>query len=237
MTDHPPHPPKPRLTLRVGVTGHRPNKLTKADSPRIERQLRDTLATIEAVVARIYDDNKAVYAGGPVDGAPSSAKPYRIRMISGFAEGADQLATAICPADWIVEAILPFPKDEYLKDFAQSAAGDGRDVRDEFRSSLARASVVTELPMPRSGPREQGYVLCGSFLLRQIDLLIAVWDGEEPKPGGTGAIAQEALDGGIPVVWLATGGDHPIALIELDQEWQAGAGCRPLERADAASPA
>jgi hypothetical protein len=79
MTDH---PPKPRLTLRVGVTGHRPNKLAQADIPRIEQQLRDTLATIEAVMARIYDDNKAVYAGGAVDGAPS-AKPYRIRMISG----------------------------------------------------------------------------------------------------------------------------------------------------------
>ncbi len=41
MTDH---PPKPRLTLRVGITGHRPNKLPNADLPRIERQLRDTFA-------------------------------------------------------------------------------------------------------------------------------------------------------------------------------------------------
>jgi hypothetical protein len=211
MTDH---PPKPRLTLRVGVTGHRPNKLAKSDIPRIEKQLRDTFTTIEAVVVQIYDDNKAVYAGGAVDGAPPSAKPYRIRMISGFAEGADQLATAACPTDWIVEAILPFPKDEYLNDFAQSAAGDGRDVRDEFLTHLTRAAVVTELPMPRTGPRDQGYVLCGSFLLRQVDLLIAVWDGEEPKPGGTGALAREALDAGIPVIWLTTSGDHPVALID-----------------------
>ena len=45
-------------------------------------------------------------------------------------------------------------------------------------------------------------------------MLIAVWDGERPKPGGTGAVARDARDGGIPVVWIATGGDHPIALIE-----------------------
>ena len=145
MTDH---PPKPRLTLRVGITGHRPNKLPKADLPRIERQLRDAFAAIEAAVAKAYDANKAVYASVPAADPPATTKPYRIRLISGFAEGADQIAVAACPADWIVEAILPFPKDEYLKDFEKSAAGDGRDVRDDLLKSLARASVVTELPTP-----------------------------------------------------------------------------------------
>lgn len=205
MTDH---PPKPRLTLRVGITGHRPNKLSKADLPRIERQLREAFAAIDAAVARAYEVNKAVYSGE----LGSNAKPYRLHLISGFAEGVDQIAVAACPADWTVEAILPFPKDEYLKDFEQSAAGDGRDVRDEFLASLARASVVTELPTPQQ--RDHGYVQCGKFLLRQIDILIAVWDGAPPKAGGTGAVAQEAREGGIPVVWIATKGDHPLALIE-----------------------
>ena len=204
MTDH---PPKPRLTLRVGITGHRPNKLPKSDLPRIERQLRETFAAIETAVAKAYDANKAVYASG----LGTNEKPYRIRLISGFAEGADQMAVAACPADWTVEAILPFPKDEYLKDFEQSAVGDGRDVRGELLASLGRASVVTELPTPQV--RNQGYVQCGNFLIRQIDVLIAVWDGSEPKPGGTGAVAQEACNGGIPVIWIATGGDQPLALV------------------------
>ena len=56
--------------------------------------------------------------------------------------------------------------------------------------------------------------LSGGDMLRQIDLLIAIWDGKPPKPGGTGAIVQEAFVGGIPVVWLATGGDRPITLID-----------------------
>ncbi|MCC6887009.1 MAG: hypothetical protein IT536_00510 [Hyphomicrobiales bacterium] len=207
------HPPKPRLTLRVGVTGHRPNKLRPPDVARIERQIRDTIGAIEAVVARAYEANKTVYADQPATDPPATTKPYRIRMISGFAEGADQMAIDLCPQDWIIEAILPFPKQEYLKDFERSAA-DGGDVRDAFLAKLQRAAVVTELPMPDGGPREQGYVLCGSMLLRQIDLLIAVWDGQQPKPGGTGAVVKEAFDGGIPVVWLATGGDHAIALID-----------------------
>ncbi len=49
------------------------------------------------------------------------------------------MAVAACPADWTVEAILPFPKDEYLKDFEQSAAGDGRDVRGEFARRASSA--------------------------------------------------------------------------------------------------
>src|SRR5262245_32277900 len=106
MTDH---PSKPRLTLRVGITGHRPNKLLTTDLPRIERQLRAVFAAIEAAVAAICA-NKAIE---PTTGG----KPYRIHLISGFAEGADQLAVAVCPGDWTVEAVLPFPKDEYLKDF------------------------------------------------------------------------------------------------------------------------
>jgi len=205
MTDH---PPKPRLTLRVGITGHRPNKLARSDLPRIERQLREIFAMIETAVANAYDANKAVYASAP----PAGAKPYHIRLISGFAEGADQMAVAVCPADWTVEAILPFPKDEYLKDFERSATGDGRDVRGEFLASLARAAVVTELPTPPE--RNQGYVRVGSALLDRSDVLIAVWDGEPPKPGGTGAVARDACERGMPVVWLATGEDFPIALIE-----------------------
>lgn len=204
MTDH---PPKPRLTLRVGITGHRPNKLPKADLPRIERQLREAFGAIETTVARIYAKK--------VDGAiepTAGAKPYSIHLISGFAEGADQIAVAACPADWTVEAILPFPKDEYLKDFEQSATGDGRDVRGELTASLARAAIVTELPTPPE--RNQGYVAGGKALLDRSDVLIAVWDGEPPKPGGTGAVAREACERGIPVVWLATGGDFPIAFIE-----------------------
>lgn len=188
-------PQPPQLTLRIGITGHRPNKLLPSDLPRIEQQLRTVFAAIEAAVA-----------------AASNAKPYRIHLVSGFAEGADQLATAICPADWTVEAILPFPRDEYLKDFERSAL-DGRDVRSEFLTSLARAAVVTELPT-LTGPRDRAYLLCGRFMLQQIDLLIAVWDGEAPRPGGTGEIVKDAVEGGTPVVWLATGTDHPVAFIK-----------------------
>ncbi|MGH6767547.1 MAG: hypothetical protein ACRECO_00850 [Xanthobacteraceae bacterium] len=205
------HPPKPHLTLRVGITGHRPNKLGIAAAPRIAAQLRAVFDAVDAAAAAIYRDNSAFYAA-------AGERTYTVRLISGFAEGADQIAVAACPPSWTIEAILPFPRDEYLKDFAQSAAGDGRDVRSEFLASLARASAVTELPA-RPEDRDHAYVIAGNFLLQQIDLLIAVWDGEPPKRGGTGAIAQEARQGGIPVVWVATQKDcEPVIIDRFDDD-------------------
>jgi hypothetical protein len=134
--------------------------------------------------------------------------------VSGFAEGADQMAVAAAPADWTVEAILPFPREEFLKDFEQSAAGNGHDVRGDFLASLARASIVTELPTPEAGSRDDGYLAAGRAMLGRIDLLIAVWDGNAAKSGGTGHIVQEACDGGIPVVWIATSTDREPVLID-----------------------
>jgi hypothetical protein len=196
------HPPKPRMTLRVGFTGHRPNKLAGAVARRIRTQLPEVFAAIERATSTILAKSAPLYAD----------EPPAFRLVCGFAEGADQIAVATCPAGWRIEAILPFPRENYLLDFATSAAGDGRDVSEEFLQSLAKAAVVTELPAP-SGAREQGYAEAGGFMLRQIDILVAVWDGKPPKAGGTGAVLREAAAGGIPVVWLSTENEAPPKLI------------------------
>ena len=53
--------------------------------------------------------------------------------------------------------------------------------------------------------RRQAYTRLGTFLLGQIDILVAVWDGEpEEGAGGTGEVVRGALDAGIPVVWIST---------------------------------
>src|SRR5882724_6340361 len=196
------HPPKPRLTLRVGITGHRPDKLAGVVATRIRTQLPVVFAAIERAASAILANSVPLYAN----------EPAAFRLICGFAEGADQIAVATCPTGWRIEAILPFPREDYLQDFATSAAGDSRDVRDEFHESLAKAAVVTELPAS-SGTREQGYAEAGGFMLRQIDILVAIWDGKPPKAGGTGAVVREAAAGGIPVIWLSTENEAPPRLI------------------------
>jgi hypothetical protein len=208
-------PPKPRLTLRVGITGHRPNKLGNDAVARVERQLALVFKSIEGTARNILDANKAVY---------SSAEPM-IRLTCGFAEGADLLAVKICPQAWQIEAVLPFPQKEYLEDFQKSASGDGRDVSSAFHEGLKRAATITELPGSRPDERDRSYADAGGYLLRQVDMLIAVWDGQPPKPGGTGALARKALDGGIPVLWLATHEDRVPRLITAFDE--AGAPVAP----------
>ena len=92
-----PHPPKPRFALRVGITGHRPNKLPGHAIPRIDRQLREVFAAIDGAARTIHHDNSDVYDSAVPPGG-AAGKPYSIRLISGFAEGADQMAVAACPA-------------------------------------------------------------------------------------------------------------------------------------------
>jgi hypothetical protein len=221
------HPPKPRLVVRVGITGHRPNKLHGAAAARIGEQLPRLFAGIDKVAAEILAANSAWYA----------SEPPMVRLVSGFAEGADQMAVAACPADWQVEAVLPFPLDEYLEDFEDSAPEGRRSPRYVFKELLKRASAITQLPFKPTesgdsdrtgdtGNRAKGYANAGRYLLRQVDVLIAVWDGKTPKTGGTGALARQAYEEGIPVVWLATLGDptpHLIVRFEKDGRPKEGA--------------
>ena len=59
-----------------------------------------------------------------------------------------------------------------------------------------------------------GYVGMGNFLLRQIDILIAIWDGEAAKPGGTGAVVMTAVEEKIPVVWISMDPDRVPSMLE-----------------------
>ena len=131
MTEPVQHPPRSRFTVRVGITGHRPNKLHGPIVEAIERQLTQVFKGIEDAANDLWQANAAVYAG----------EPPQFRLISGFAEGADQLAVSTCPSGWLIEAILPFPKDEYLKEFSDSASGDNGSARNEFLESQKRVQV------------------------------------------------------------------------------------------------
>jgi hypothetical protein len=209
------HPPKPRLTLRVGIVGHRPDKLG-TDTGRIEEQLKKVFDAITTSADAILTAGKDCYA----------LEPPVIRLVSGFAEGADRMAVRLCPDGWQIEAILPFPKNTYVATF--SGNGVAADAESSFAEILKKANVITELSHPldrvdahrshadqEARHREQGYVDAGGYFLRQIDLLIAIWDGNPPKVAGTGAIARHAFEGGIPVVWITTRDqDRPPRLIQ-----------------------
>ena len=192
MTQGSAHPPKARLVLRVGITGHRPNKLGEpgtATYKAVERAVRDALLAIKTSLHRIAGTValKEVYA---------DAEPL-LRIISALAEGADRIAAkeAVAPYSEL-QVILPFASDEYERDFKTDAS------KDEFRALMERAKAVMTLDGTRAA-ENRSYRAAGRMMLRQSDVVIAVWDGEPAESdAGTGAIAADALRLGLPVVWI-----------------------------------
>src|SRR6478736_4113189 len=59
------HPPKPRLTLCIGVAGHRPDKQRAEAVERIAAQLRSVFAAIDTAAQDILAANKDCYADEP----------------------------------------------------------------------------------------------------------------------------------------------------------------------------
>ncbi|WP_051661163.1 hypothetical protein [Bosea sp. 117] len=205
-------PPKPTLALTVGVVGHRLNKLP-ADASSIALRLADAFRAVDAACSRFHAAHGELFA----------PEAPRLRLMTGYAEGADQLAIHQRPHGWRIAAVLPFPRERYREDFAPGHSGDGGDGRAAFDALLALADTVTELPGARAVPQRRpedaddatAYAEVGAFLLRQADILVAVWDGARSAgAGGTAEVIGKAVEAGIPVICIDTDGAAPQLLLE-----------------------
>lgn len=190
--------PKPQIALNLGITGHRLNGL-RNNKPAI---VNDALHSVYAMLLHSVEALRK-----EVCGTIYADKPPIFRVVSALAEGADRLASDAAPPEWHIAAVLPMPRDEYARDFEQSA--DEPSSKAEFLRLLARAESVTELPLlderdvGSSDARAEHYHALGIFLIRQIDLLIAVWDGQAARgPGGTGDVVALAIQRKTPVIWI-----------------------------------
>jgi hypothetical protein len=201
LTAEPPEAPLyPIPKLRVGVTGHRSEGLVEADTDRLRQQIR-------RILLRAKES-----AQGPCDsgfkGAGGSSLP---RIISPLAEGTDRMVAAEgLAAGYELYCPLPFPQEEYEKDFRSLASID------EFRRLLAQAACVCVLggASETQAQRNASYAAVGREVLRRCDILLAVWDGNPAKgSGGTAQIVREADEGGIPVVWVHSKRPHPVRVL------------------------
>jgi hypothetical protein len=124
-----------------------------------------------------------------------SATAAQLNLHTALASGADQLA-AICArsSGYFVRATLPFEAHEYRKDFAPG------DELDTFEQAVAAADEIVALPGDRSDA-EGAYVQVGKLLVREADIMLAVWDGEAGNgPGGTAHVVELALQSFVPVI-------------------------------------
>jgi hypothetical protein len=156
------------ITIRIGVTGHH----ALLDSDKVRGNL---MACLEHLAALL------------------SHTPFRLVILTPLAEGADRLV-AQTALDWKcdrmngpvqIEAILPLPVSNYLKDFKKS------ESKAEFKRLLKNASASYVLQ--GSAGRPEAYRRIGYHVATHCDLLIAIYDGKEARgKGGTAEIYQRA---------------------------------------------
>jgi hypothetical protein len=157
-------------TLRIGVTGHR--ELEPSGLSKVRALVQDAL---EQVI--------------------NSCQPARVELVTGMADGADQMVADVALAlGCRIHIALPKPVNEYRTELSV----EGRQRLDELTSEAdARVSVV------EGGPAEAGedlgeatpYRNLGDYLARSCHLLIALWDGQiDRNPGGTLDVLATHLD-------------------------------------------
>lgn len=179
------HPSSPGL--RIGVSGHRvPPKLPEESEAPLRALVDRTLAAIAATARKANTASALV-------------------IVSSLAEGSDRIvAAAGLAAGFALQAVLPFEKAEYERDFETPMS------RSEFEELLGRACDVFELD-GAADERPRAYEAAGLFMLANIDVLVAIWDGGVAAGiGGTAQIVERAIANGIAVVWIEP--SHPNAM-------------------------
>lgn len=201
------HPPRPRLVLRVGITGHRP-------VPGREFDLEAIQAAMDEVLGLAY-----CALSSDVDPAYDRSHPRRLTLVSALASGADQIAASSllklreAQQDQGVNlhAILPFGVDDYSSTMNSEDAKRMRKLVD----SCERKLILGDLQPSSYGDSDKlgefrtnrRYETVGKMIVHQADLLIAVWNGLPSEGvGGTGDIVLHAVNEGVPVVWIDLAG-------------------------------
>jgi hypothetical protein len=195
-------PPRAPIAFRVGVVGHRPNRL------RLNRlkALREQIASILAAVKLAVDEFRA---GDPDMEFYADAEPL-LRVISPLAEGTDRIfADEGLKLGFSLCCPLPFAREVFEEDFQEGRALE-RNSLSAFHGLLDRAAatgglITFELDGRRTSAEAEAaaYGAAGRVVMNQSDLMVVVWDGKESRgEGGTLDTLHEAVGYNVPVIWI-----------------------------------
>jgi hypothetical protein len=219
------HPPRPRLTMRVGMTGHRWDRLDRDKETDLQGQIRGVLTRLASLAESISNDPKGGYR--PEQPSPKTQVPT-LRLISPLAEGADRLLAQGAPKGWELQAILPFEQHVYENDFEENGSIE------EFRELLARAgreAGVTVLCGDRKAAN--AFEPVGTAMCLNSDVMLTIWDGAQSKgrgPGGTATVVALAQELGLPVIRISPEADVDPWLHQPDRPQDGrGSGLAGLE--------
>ncbi len=199
MTGH--HPPLPRLTLNIGITGHRLKAIPEDMLEPLGRKLDEVFGLLRAGVTALEERRSAFY----------DRSPAVLRLHTPLASGADQMAATSAQAhDYEIRALLPFGSHEYGRDFAE-----GMEAR-QYRDLLKESDEIFCLPGSRER-EEDAYLTVGKAVIAAADVIVAVWDGGEGNgPGGTAHVVDLSLRAGVPVIHIPLNReDHRVEEVRL----------------------
>lgn len=219
--------PRSSISIRVGVVGHRPNRLANADINQLKQVLNAILGIIKSEVLAFSKTHAHLY----------DPSPPILRAISPLAEGTDRLfAEQALDLGFELCCVMPFPQAEFEKDFAPGNTLES-DSLASFNGLLARAETESnltrlELPGSREHP-EQAYGDAGRAVLDHSDILIVVWDGEDRgKLSGTEETFRDARNRGMPVVWVDAQAPHVWQVFAPGDSLPKGAAIKPAPHDD-----
>lgn len=190
----------PGRTLRVGIVGaHRPDP---ANVEHLRTEIDRLLREADHFAALDAEDSRS-----------------RKFVLSPLGEGTERLAAA-CALNigYRLRVVLPFRTATFEEDFHGAASVQAfRDLRDQAEGR------VLELDGSRADAA-RSYAACAATLVRNSDLLIAVWDGYPSPPGDmTESAVRLAAEAGPPVILLHPTQPHPGRWIESPHDLLAGA--------------
>ncbi|WP_139285098.1 hypothetical protein [Terriglobus roseus] len=204
-------PPRPRLVLRMGITGHRPTARRPMDVAAIEQALFRVMSVADELLPSIEGT------------AYDLAHPPRLTLISALAAGADQIAAHVFRSLPIrddrarqFEVILPFPINAYAETMDDPA--DAETMRTLCKGADKCLQLADFLPLPgdtkdsiAQSRQNRRYETVGKLVVHQSDVLLAVWNGLPSEGvGGTGDVVLHAIRHGVPVVWI-----HPDGICSI----------------------
>jgi len=120
-----------------------------------------------------------------------------ISLYSALAEGSDQLVaeSALENKNFRLQVPLPMAIEDYLETFNSEKA-----IKN-FKELLSRAGSIEILPATENP--QAAFEALGVYLVKQADILLAVWNGEfNHKKGGTSEVVKLALSSEKLVYWI-----------------------------------
>jgi len=175
------------MVLNVGITGHRANMLGDLGTGALKGVVDQVFRELRNATLKVQKSEPRFCSGMPAE----------LRLHTGLASGADQLAADSARlSGYFVRALLPFSADEYRHDFEIG------DELDDFERALFAADEIVALPGDRAAA-DDAYVLVGKAMLDEADVIVAIWDGQTGRgPGGTAHVVELARQRSVPVIHI-----------------------------------